>query len=141
MDKETLVKKLEEKLKEKLPVEDKSPKEVVEEKLDDTIGSNDKMRTALELLKKVLDNCSNGRCNTMDKLVKVTEDVLNEVGDQRIVEQIKLTDEFERLKADLIGNSTISTDRPMLVNSLTSSPTLFSLEITPWTFSSLLCFI
>lgn len=98
-----MVKKLEEKL---------------EGKPDLSIGEQ-MMKTPLSLLSKVLDNCTNGRCNTMEKLVKVTETVLSEL-DPKIVEKVKLSDAFEQLRVSLVVNASLSTDIPIVSNSTES---------------------
>lgn len=111
MKEENIVKKLEDKL------EGKSD--------DDKPDSFDEFRTPINLLEKVLNNCTNGRCNSLDKLIKVTEDVLSDL-DSKVIEKIKLSDAFEKLKSKLItSNPTIigmalPTDSPN-INSTESS--------------------
>lgn len=106
-----VVKKLEEKL------EEKSDLEVNEEM----------MKTPLSLLSKVLDNCANGKCNTMEKLVKVTEDVLGEL-DPKIVEKVKLSDAFERLRINLVIDAPLSTDIPIVSNLNSTESGIVELE-------------
>ena len=77
------------------------------------------MKTPLGLLSKVLENCTNGRCNTIEKLVKVTETVLSEL-DPKIVEKVKLSDAFEQLRVNLVVNASLSTDIPIVSNSTES---------------------
>ena len=105
-EEENLVKKLEEKLEGK--TEDKPNLNISEE-----------MKTPLSLLSKVLDNCSNGKCNTMEKLVKVTESVLSQL-DPKIIEKVKLSDAFELLRVNLVVNAP-STDVPIVMSNSTES--------------------
>ena len=102
-----MVKKLEEKLEGK-----------TEDKADLSIGE-EAMKMPLSLLSKVLDNCANDKCNTMEKLVRVTESVLSGL-DPKIVEKVKLSDAFEQLRVNLVANAPLSTDIPVVSNSTES---------------------
>lgn len=111
-------------------VEEMPNSDKINDKLNDKINMNfdEELKTPLKLLKKVLDNCSNNRCSSMENLIKVTRNVLNEL-DDKIVEKIKLTDAFEHLKTSLLGNSTNivkldkepSTDNPISCDNSTES--------------------
>lgn len=109
---------MEEKLEEKIPTDDRMP---------ENDRNEDELRAPIKLLEKVLELCRNDRCNSLNQLIKVTEDVLIEY-DKRIIEKVKLTDAFDQLKLKLFGHSTIPTDNPIKIIASNSTETGIELD-------------
>ena len=83
----------------------------LEERLEEKLDNDEEI--PIKVLNKVLDNCSNNKCSSLDKLVKVAENVFSEF-DAKIVEKINRDKMFEQLRFNLIVNLTASTDSPTL---------------------------